>query len=515
MVPAKQQFEEFENCPPNADALIQSIRSFGYDLGMAIADIIDNSITAGAKNIQVTQYWGGANSYISILDDGGGMDEGTLVEAMRLGTTSPLEERDKDDLGRFGLGLKTASFSQCRLLTVRSKTGDEKISTRCWDLDCFKDDGQWPLRKSALPDSAPFLQPLEGVETGTIILWQKLDRIVEIDDPESEQGKKDFLHKIEDVQRYLEMVFHRYTAFGGGISIFVNSPDNFGEEFTKIKPWDPFCTSHPATQELSNEAIEIFGDTIRVRPYVLPHISKLSSKEHGAAAGPRGWNAQQGFYVYRKSRLIVAGGWLNLDYKLEDHYKLARIQIDIPNNMDHEWKIDVKKAMAHPPDAIKKKLKRLAKLTREKAMKVYRHRGQIIQRKHDSIKRFVWLQKQNGSGNVYYRIDRDHPVVKDMLNIHPPAKKIINHLLNLVEKTVPIEQIVITNADRPDSHITRETPGEYRTMPIKQWFLDQVAIRVRQGLSRREAMELVCSIEPFNQYPELIAMLDEVNNANG
>jgi hypothetical protein len=238
---------DYENCPPNADSMIQSMRAFGYDLKMAVADVIDNSISAGAKNVWVIQNWGGSNSYISILDDGSGMDETTLFEAMRLGSRNPLDERESNDLGRYGLGLKTASFSQCRLLSVRSKTKDGKISTRCWDLDYINKVKNWNLLKTISEETEKLLKPLENVESGTIVLWGKLDRVVEVEDADDVQGKNDFLRKIQNVQKYLEMVFHRFIEFGK-LNIFICNPDNFGDVYTRLKPWDPFLVSNSATQ---------------------------------------------------------------------------------------------------------------------------------------------------------------------------------------------------------------------------------------------------------------------------
>ena len=141
--------DNFEECPPRADAIIHSLRAFGYDLGMAIADLIDNSIFADANNIWVEYAWNEGNPWIRILDDGTGMTEERLVEAMRLGTKSPLEERDSKDLGRFGLGLKTASFSQCKLLTVITKTSEGKTSARFWDIDHVRNSRNWLLGKGS------------------------------------------------------------------------------------------------------------------------------------------------------------------------------------------------------------------------------------------------------------------------------------------------------------------------------------------------------------------------------
>ena len=498
---------DYENCPPNADSMIQSMRAFGYDLKMAVADIIDNSIFAGAKNVWIIQNWGGSNSYIGILDDGSGMDENTLFEAMRLGSRNPLDERESNDLGRFGLGLKTASFSQCRLLSVRSKTKDGKISTRCWDLDYINEVRDWNLLKTTSEETEKLLKPLENVESGTLVLWEKMDRIVEVEDADDIQGKNDFLRKIQNVQKYLEMVFHRFIEFGK-FNIFICNPNNFGVVYTRLKPWDPFLVSHSATQELSNEALEIFKNRIKVRPFILPHISKLTSEEHRNAAGPNGWNAQQGFYIYRKERLIVAGGWLDQGYKQEEHYKLARILIDIPNNMDDKWKIDVKKAEAHPPDALMPAFKRIVKLTRNRAASVYRHRGKIELRKYDNVNRFVW-KKINKRGKVFYKVDRKHPIVTDLLNNMAESKSYVNTLIKLIEQTVPIEQIVITNSEQPDAHICSFSSDDFEEIPVKKWFLEQIEIWVNKGLSKDEAAKFVLAMEPFNQYPELISLLEE------
>ena len=112
--------KDYDIVNPGASAMIESLRAYGYSLNSAIADLLDNSITAHAKNIWIHMYWDGGNSWLSITDDGSGMDEKTLINAMRPGSQNPLDQRKEDDLGRFGLGLKTASFSQCRSLTVVS-----------------------------------------------------------------------------------------------------------------------------------------------------------------------------------------------------------------------------------------------------------------------------------------------------------------------------------------------------------------------------------------------------------
>ena len=142
-----------ELCTPNPEATIESIRSLGYDLNIAIADLIDNSITAGADNVWILHKWNGKDSYVAIYDDGGGMSESELFKAMSIGSMSPTIEREKNDLGRFGLGLKVASWSQCRQLTVTTKEKSKNTFQRKWDIDFVSKENQWLLMKSTDDDS--------------------------------------------------------------------------------------------------------------------------------------------------------------------------------------------------------------------------------------------------------------------------------------------------------------------------------------------------------------------------
>ena len=130
---------------PDAASMFESLRAFGYELPTALADLIDNSVFAGARNVWIDFEWNGAESTVSITDDGHGMAEKELVNAMRPGSRNPREVRDPKDLGRFGLGLKTASLSQGRRLTVRSKQVESTGFTRCWDLDHVAKTGDWYL----------------------------------------------------------------------------------------------------------------------------------------------------------------------------------------------------------------------------------------------------------------------------------------------------------------------------------------------------------------------------------
>jgi len=487
----------YDIAEPRADCMIQSMRAFGYDLPTAIADLIDNSISAGAKNVWLDLHWNGEESCIALVDDGCGMTAETLVTAMRPGSRSPLEVRDSRDLGRFGLGLKTASFSQCRRVSVGSKANYADLAVRCWDLDYVTACGQWRLLRSGSKIFEHYLPLLFEKPSGTVVVWEVMDRITSGTVVNSAEHHSLFLARAAEVKEHVAMVFHRFLEKPAQLRIFVN-----GEA---VMPWDPYLTKETATQLLAEEALTIFGERLHVRPYVLPHHSKISPETHRAAAGPRGWTAQQGFYVYRNHRLLAAGDWLGLGYHKEEHYKLARILLDIPNSMDAEWEIDVKKSRAVPPPAIRRDLRRLANITRKHASDIYRYRGARIHNGPVDIT-FLW-QKRVRHGKVSYEVNREHPLVKDLMCCGAGAGRKVRALLSLIEETVPVPTITMDSAENPDKH---EKPFENAPAAVLQSVLRETYRALRDsGLMRSQARLRIASLEPFHNYPELIASLDD------
>ena len=188
--------DDYELANPNAASLIQSLRAFGYDISTAIADLIDNSITANAREISIRFDWNSNDPFISIADDGHGMTECELFEAMKTGSKNPLEIRDERDLGRFGLGLKTASFSQCKRLTVASKTKESAVSVRCWDLDIVNETNEWILLKKVTNTADRIIaEYFSDKSNGTVVVWEKLDKIVPdecMNDAEYQRIKKKY-----------------------------------------------------------------------------------------------------------------------------------------------------------------------------------------------------------------------------------------------------------------------------------------------------------------------------------
>lgn len=482
--------KDYEITEPEPAALVESLRALGYNLQTAVADLIDNCIYAQAKNVWVRFEWGGKESLIVIKDDGNGMSEHELVEAMRPGTKSPLLERAPNDLGRFGLGLKTASFSQCRRLSVVSKKDKGVISSRCWDLDYINESREWRLLKSLNPNPLEYVkEDLDG--KGTLILWQKLDRVTGKANSEDNKAYKIFLEAIDKVKHHLGMVFHRYIEKPNGLKIWVN-----GRE---VEAWDPFLKREAATQELTHEKLICEGKELSIRPYVLPHQSKITQEVHKNASGAQGWNAQQGFYVYRNQRLLVPGDWLGLGFHKEEHYKLARIQVDLANSMDSEWQIDVKKSRAKPPGYLRADLKRIAKLTREQAVQIYRHRGKIIARQSSQDHVFLWQQKVR-HGKYFYSINREHPIIQKTLNLAGVDN--IEPLLRILEETIPSSHIMISSSEEPEKI---GLPFENCTYEEAEKIIKSLySSFMESGCDKEETFSRLITMEPFNYYPELI-----------
>lgn len=356
--------------PPKPAALIESLRAFGYDAQTAIADLIDNSITAQARNIWIDFIWDGTASVVSIRDDGVGMSEQDLVNAMRVGSRSPRDPREPNDLGRFGLGMKTASFSQCRILTVASKQRDSRVVSRTWDLDFVVESDEWLLLREPPHAVKSIADALGTQQTGTVVIWSFLDRLVNNAVTEDRAAENAFYATADRIRDHLAMVFSEYLRGRSAITIYVSGHP--------IAEWDTFLAGHNATQILPAEPLRWRGEEVRVTPFVLPHHTRMTPSEWEQAGGVYGWNAHQGFYIFRNKRMLVAGDWLGLGFTKEEHYKLARIRIDLSSQSDFDWHLDVKKSRAWPPNELRDQLKRIAKLARSRASEVYRHRGRKL-----------------------------------------------------------------------------------------------------------------------------------------
>lgn len=487
------------SAPPRAGAMLEALRGLGYSTATALADIIDNSISAGASEVRVTFVWAGTESYITLLDNGAGMTDAELERAMTLGDKSPLDERAAGDLGRFGMGLKTASFSQCRRLTVATSKGGSQSCLR-WDLDKLALDpgGGWLLFEGAVAGSEERLKSLPVATSGTIVLWEVLDRIVT-----KSYDVEDFVDLIDRVEAHLAMVFHRLLQGPRArLRILLND--------RAVSPWDPFMTDHPAKTWAS--PVQPFRSDVGVvvvECHVLPHKDRLSAEEFEAGAGPDGWNAQQGFYVYRNQRLLVAGGWLGLGqgraWNREEAYRLARIRLDIPNTADADWKIDIRKSTARPPVALRNWLSSIAEDTRNRARKVFAYRGSPGPVRGNTPIEQAWRVEQTKAG-MRYRIDEKHPAVSAALEAAGEQAEIIRAMLRVVEETVPVQKIWLDTAENKDMPRTAFSgaPAADVSGVLGTLFNDMVG---RRGMSPALAKQTLATTEPFQNYPQLVAAL--------
>lgn len=332
---------------PSADRVIQSLRALGYDLPQAIADIVDNSVAAHSTKIDIDIKVEGTSPSIIISDNGHGMSETRLREALRYGSR---REYVKGDLGKFGLGLKTASLSQCQALTVasRSRTNRPSISAYKWDLGHISRTNRWEILKLKPRDLPAQVLTRLRKSCGTVVLWERLDKIHGHEHLRGALAKKRVLQLCREIDAHLGMIYHRFLTGKANckkISIRLNGID--------IQPWDPLCESERKSKQLEQRLVtyEHGGKkcVVLIEPAILPAQSEFSTLDSfKAAGGPLGWNLQQGFYFYRGGRMIQSGGWSRMRAP-DEHTKLARIAVHFPSELDDAFKVNVAKMRVQLP----------------------------------------------------------------------------------------------------------------------------------------------------------------------
>ena len=412
--------------PPDPECLIQSLRSIGYTLETALADLVDNSIAADASEISIRFSWNNGTPWVALADNGTGMDRDMLIKAMRFGSRSPKETRASNDLGRFGLGLKTASISQCRKLSVLSWK-KENVSAFEWDLNLFSDG--WKLHHATIDElnKNSFIETYRSNNTqcGTIVYWQNIDSLGgENGLADTEDGFSEAMVLASD---HLSLIFHRFIAPGPGkkgVRILLNE--------RPLEAHDPFNKKNNATQELPLQELPLDGASIKIQPYVLPHRNKVSREEYERHAGSKGYFNHQGFYVYRSDRLIIQGTWFRLRRR-EEISKYIRIQIDIPNSLDEQWRLDVLKSTATPPPAVRENLKSIIGKIEDRGRQVYLSRGRKL--KSNAAHPF-WVRTVREK-KVEYTINRKHPAVEHLTRTS--FQKEISSLLKFIESAFPYE----------------------------------------------------------------------------
>ena len=355
---------------PSARRLIPSMREAGYDFVHAVADIIDNSIEANASRVAVKMEFEGENSWVRISDNGTGMTGATITEAMRFGTQRDYEA---DELGKFGLGLKTASISQCSRLTVASRTNHNarRIEVRQWDLEHIKNTDKWEIIVIPSEERTEIMVESLNDTVGTVVLWEQLDRVLGYKIPWGDKARTGFFRLADELNDHLGMVFHRFLAGEARrkkkLKITINE--------TPVEPWDPYARDEKASIKLPGLQIDISGDNgtglVAYTPYILPSQDRFSSlRAFNHYAGPAKWNFQQGLYVYRADRMIQGGGWCHMRTS-DEHTKFARVALDFWPDLDSAFEVNFAKTRVILPADLRGQLKPHVEELVKRARKAY------------------------------------------------------------------------------------------------------------------------------------------------
>lgn len=366
---------------PGAKRLIEGYKGLEYNFETAVADLVDNSISAHSKNIQIELRLksGGNPALVAISDDGRGMDKKILIEAMRYGSKKDYSSKD---LGKFGLGLKTASLSQTDLLTVLTKkTNSPATQIAQWDIGYVTEKNEWGLKLLGRSDLEEWTKELQAIylkKRGTLVIWKNPEIFRHL----KKDSDLDEIH--ERLEKHLSMVF----------CVFLKQKRNIYINGIKVGPWDPFCLKEK-TYKLKDKHFKFKNgknkkQKIIVTPYILPTEKEFSSREAwDEASGPKKWNRQQGLYFFRNKRLLQAGGWSNVRGNLEEHQKLLRIKINFPNDLDEQFGLNITKMRAVIPAEIKDEFEKYLAKWRKEAEKRYRRKhGKITEKETLKIIKF-------------------------------------------------------------------------------------------------------------------------------
>lgn len=486
------------SAPPHASMLIESMRDVGYTLETALADVVDNAIAAGATAIQIFSDPGEREPRIAILDNGRGIDAAELLDAMRLGNQSPLNLREPTDLGRFGLGLKTASFSQCRRMTVVTKQRGAAAAAT-WDLDQVAEADDWLVDVPGEPLAVPYADRLGA--SGTLVLWERLDRLSGVDSTEA--GTRLLVRRLSDGRSHLELVFHRFLSGGPGrkgLEISLNG--------RPLEPFDPFHSDHAATIQGPVDVVRVEGYRVTIQAFTLPHHKKVTPEAWERFAGPEGYVKSQGFYLYRANRLIIHGTWFGLARQAE-LTKLARVCIDMPNGLDAEWKVDIRKASAQPPPQVRERLRRLIETIGATSKRVYTARGQKLA-SDDPIP--VWVRQQN-KNEIRYLVNPDHPVLTALLDRLPEGlQRDLFGVIEMIGAAIPVDTLFADIGGTPN-----QVAGKAMSNAGLESVVTATYRQLREaGISHADVLTMLHATEPFiSNWPLTEGLVAQAEGGDG
>ena len=460
-----------------ANALIKGLRAVGYNFSTAVADIIDNSISAAANRIDIFSNPLAQEPYFCILDDGCGMDFKELDNAMLLGSDRSQKIDSEQELGRFGLGLKSASLSQCKKFTVASKKNG-CLNAMTFDLDVVEKTNKLQLVVLELfeIENLPEIEELKKYNSGTLVIWNEFDGI----EDSAKKFENSFRLIVAEAKKHVEFVFHR---FYDDIEIFFDK--------LRIERRDPFLSDAYGRQQ-TGRATEINenGSKITVTPHTLPYMDSMTLEEKNLLGNPKSIYDDQGFYLYRNKRLISWGGWMHMSTRSELN-KLARVQIDIPSTLDSIWFLDVKKSSAKIPDKLKDRIK----IALEDSVSRSRRATKFPGMKEQSVENKVWDSIIDRENHVKYQINRDNPLIRTLVScLGKKEGHLLEILLSQIESYLPQKRILKDCAesmviDNTGDHVDEEDL-------IKQI---EATIAMNDPQTKRIMLECLLLAEPYQK----------------
>lgn len=483
---------------PSPDVLMNSMRSIGYSFKTAVADIIDNSISAHASEIKIYTPIND-DLFISFFDNGEGMSRDELLNAMKYG--SDRECYGIDDLGRFGLGLKSASLSQCRKLTVASKK-DRVISAFRWDLDSVIETKRWDCLELENDEikQLPMIKVLTEAEKGTLVVWQDFDIAYK---KSNGHVMETLSEEVDEMEKHLSLVFHRFLNRSfNQIKIYINDD--------RIKGYDPFLEDHPKTDSQKPSIIKCENEDIRIQQFILPHQNDLSNEDVEKLGGIERLRSGQGFYIYRNDRLIIYGTWFrlassNLNSEL---YKYGRIKVDIPNTLDDMWDIDIKKQNASIPRQILASLKKAVSNVRVKSKDKSAKRTRLKLEKDDSK---IWNKNLNREEKEVFFINNESQFVRNFIDGFDDSDKTkILRFLDVISASIPYDDIYNSMCNKAlEQKISQDGIDSIIIEGVNQFNRLKKLLR----LSDEKIFEKLKTYEPFDNEEIFNLVKERINNA--
>lgn len=453
--------------------LIKTMGFGSYTLETAVSDIVDNSITAKASRIDINFVWNKdiSKCYVEIIDDGFGMNSKELEKAMIFAGKGIDDNRTDQDLGKYGLGMKTASFYACDCLTVISKKNNQAITGKRLDQQYIAEAQQW------LGEDLDEAKELNSIHLthGTIVRWDKLKFV-----DESVNSEVFFRERVNKIYNHIGIYFHRFIE-SKSLVITVNG--------AIVKPWNPTFKDNLGTNRIDIQDLQYKGGNIHVESYLLPSSLKLTEDETTKMYRNDALS-YQGFYVYRNNRLLVGGGWLDIP-KLTTHQQFnpVRITIDISSKLDNEFKVDYTKSKLTFPKEVEKQLYNIARMARSKASEAYKNRAKRVANPGIKSNDQVWNLTENSKG-TFLKINEKHPLIIEYTQ--GIDKDNFKKLMKLLSTTIP----QISKQVNEEIHFTDEE--------VKNMLLSYIAKELTKNKTPEEIYKQACNMEPFNDYLEIV-----------